>query len=153
MIIDDAGARYPIDVDPLYRHEDVYLDEHVYEFGIDVVGRGDVNGDGYADVSVADAGNWGAQTWVYLGGPVGLELTTTLSGLEMSEANRAALAFADVNGDGYHDLIAGADAYEEALVFLGPDLTLSSRLKATARPPLATQSPTQGTSTAMVTMT
>jgi len=34
-----------------------------------------------------------------------------------------------VNGDGYDDLVAGADAYEEALVFLGPDLTLTSRLQ------------------------
>lgn len=77
----------------------------------------------------------------------------TISGLDMSEAYQAAIAFADVNGDGYDDLVAGADAYEEALVFLGPDLALTSRLQSDCPSPFGYSWPTPGTSTATATRT
>ena len=134
--VDDTGARYPVQVDPLYRYEDDYLDTSAYGFGTAIDGGGDVNGDGYADVIIASEGEDDGRAWVYTGSAEGrLTLLVTLSDLDFQSQGRAAVAFADVNGDGYSDVIAGADAYDEALVFLGPDLALTTRLQSTCRSP------------------
>lgn len=134
--VDDAGARYPIDIDPVYRYEDDYHDSSAYGFGMGIDGGGDVNGDGFADVIVASDGANDGRAWVYTGSAEGrLTLITTLTDLDFQSQARAAVAFADVNGDGYSDVVAGADAYDEALVFLGPDLELTTRLQSTCRSP------------------
>lgn len=134
--VDDAGARYPIDIDPVYRYEDDYHDTSAYGFGTAMDGGGDVNGDGYSDVIIASEGEDDGRAWVYTGSAEGrLTLLVTLTDLDFQSQGRAAVAFADVNGDGYSDVVAGADAYDEALVFLGPELALTTRLQSTCRSP------------------
>jgi hypothetical protein len=85
-------------------------------FGASVAGAGDVNGDGYADLIVGAYGNnaGGAdagRAYVYHGGP-GADAVAdlTLTGAAASEHFGISVSGAgDVNGDGYADVIVGAD--------------------------------------------
>jgi hypothetical protein len=90
------------------------------EMGISVASAGDVNGDGYSDVIVgADAfdnvqTNEGA-AFVYHGSASGI-VTTVAAMVESNQAN-AVMGFSvssagDVNGDGYSDVIVGAELYD-----------------------------------------
>jgi hypothetical protein len=89
-------------------------------FGNSVSGAGDVNGDGYSDVIVGafsyDHGeiNEGA-AFVYLGGPAGINPIYN----SMLESNQVSASFGaivsnagDVNGDGYSDVLVGAEGYQ-----------------------------------------
>ena len=103
-------------------------------FGGAVASAGDVNADGYADVLIGAPGYTNGSTgegavYVYLGASTGLATTAAWT----AEANviSAALGTAvgsagDVNGDGYGDIIVGADGYANgntgegaAFVYLG----------------------------------
>jgi hypothetical protein len=108
-------------------------------FGGSVAGAGDVNGDGYADLIVGaeeyDAGqaDEGA-AFVFLGSVAGVADGTPATAAAQLESDQASSLFGgsvagagDVNGDGYADLIVGAEEYDAgqsgegaAFVFLGP---------------------------------
>ncbi len=85
-------------------------------FGYSVAGAGDVDGDGFGDVLVGaysnDAGAMDAgQAYVYLGGPgadavADLTLTGAATG---DQFGRSVAGAGDVNGDGYGDVIVGAE--------------------------------------------
>ena len=91
-------------------------------FGQSVATAGDVNGDGYADVIVgapyydngqADEG----AAFVYLGGAAGLSAAAAWT----AESDQAGALFGtsvgtagDVNGDGYADVIVGAQLLRQA---------------------------------------
>ncbi|UCG30904.1 MAG: FG-GAP repeat protein, partial [candidate division WOR-3 bacterium] len=89
-------------------------------FGWSVSGTGDVNGDGYSDVIVGadwyDSGQTNeGRAYVYHGSAVGLSPTPDWTG----ESDQAEARFGvsvsgagDVNGDGYSDVIVGADWYD-----------------------------------------
>lgn len=91
---------------------------------------GDVNGDGYADVAIgATMYNAGAPTegkaWVFYGSATGLPATASWTGhCGIAGANYGnSAAGADVNGDGYSDLIVGAPeadlgAFREGAAYL-----------------------------------
>lgn len=92
------------------------------QFGASVSAAGDVNGDGYADVIVGanlyDKGlaNEGA-AFVYQGSPTGLD-GTPVSSLESDQKDASfgvsVSSAGDVNGDGYSDIVAGAQLYDNS---------------------------------------
>ena len=89
-------------------------------FGYRVAGAGDVNGDGYADVMVGAHQYDGGETdeggaFLYLGSSAGLSATAAWQG----ESNQADASYGtglsgagDVNGDGFDDVLVGADQYD-----------------------------------------
>ncbi|GMU94775.1 MAG: hypothetical protein AMXMBFR50_02920 [Ignavibacterium album] len=89
-------------------------------FGRSVSTAGDVNGDGYSDVIVGASEYDNGQTdegraFVYHGSSTGLSTTANWT----AESNQASARFGisvstagDVNGDGYSDVIVGADEYD-----------------------------------------
>jgi hypothetical protein len=90
-------------------------------FGRWVSNAGDVNGDGYADVVIGADGENGAdragspgRAYLYLGSAAGLAASpvVTLIGPDGpgSWFGRCVAAAGDVNGDGYADIVVGADA-------------------------------------------
>jgi hypothetical protein len=72
-----------------------------------VASVGDVNGDGYGDLSVAILAS-SITVNVYLGGPAGIQKTSTPITLATPPGDQlfAALGAGDVDGDGYGDLVA-----------------------------------------------
>ncbi|MHC4445473.1 MAG: integrin alpha, partial [Planctomycetota bacterium] len=97
-------------------HLDITADGY---FGDSVSTSGDVNGDGYSDVIVGMRWYTNVQyleggTFVYNGSAAGLSPTADWT----AESNQAGARFGsvstagDVNGDGYSDVIVGADWYD-----------------------------------------
>lgn len=93
------------------------------QFGVSVASAGDVNGDGYSDVIIGawvydDAGNTNeGRAYVYHGSASGLSATPNWIGDDADQANalfgETVASAGDVNGDGYSDVIIGADNYDD----------------------------------------
>jgi hypothetical protein len=115
-------------------------------FGHSVASAGDVNGDGYGDVVVGaqefDNGepDEGA-AFLFLGGAAGLG-TNAAATLEANQAGaafgRSVASAGDVNGDGYGDVVVGAEEFDNgepdegaAFLFLGSAAGLSTTAAAT----------------------
>jgi hypothetical protein len=90
------------------------------------VASGDINGDGFADVIVGDdafgqatpmGGAMGGRVFVFLGGRSGLATTPAWAASLPPSSNvqyayfGTAVASADVNGDGFSDVIVGSSGY------------------------------------------
>ena len=96
-------------------------------FGTSVSLAGDVNGDGYSDVIVGASSysSFTGRAYVYFGGPeVNNVADLTMTGEEAYSIFGTSVSSAgDVNGDGYSDIVVGADAYSSATgrsyIFLG----------------------------------
>jgi hypothetical protein len=77
------------------------------DFGGDVAGAGDVNGDGFADIVVGASSR--GQASVLYGSADGLINLQVLEGADGGQFGFAVAGAGDVNGDGYADIIVGAD--------------------------------------------
>ncbi|MCB0727182.1 MAG: FG-GAP repeat protein [Ignavibacteriae bacterium] len=93
-------------------------------FGYSVSTAGDVNGDGYSDVIVGANGFDNGQTnegaaFVYLGSASGLSSTSNWSAegnLTGADFGNSVSTAGDVNGDGYSDVIVGAERYNNGQI-------------------------------------
>ncbi len=108
-------------------------------FGISISTAGDVNGDGYADILIGQddpATALREQVRIYLGSAAGPATTADWNVAGSGGFGNSVAAAGDVNGDGYSDVIVGANLYDNgqsdegrALLYLGsasgPELTPS----------------------------
>jgi len=91
------------------------VDQSGSEFGYSVASAGDVNGDGYSDVIVGEP--WyisDGKALVYHGSASGLSTTpawTARGGQADCNFGNSVASAGDVNGDGYSDVIVGAEYY------------------------------------------
>ena len=111
----DAGAIFPIAIDPLIQSSGFSFEPNVTNahLGTSVATAGDVNGDGYSDVIVGSPGentNTG-EAYLFLGGPGGLATTPAwwATGTAQQDYFGQSVATAgDLNGDGRADVVVGA---------------------------------------------
>ncbi len=114
-------------------------------FGISVSTAGDVNGDGYSDVIIGAAQfDDGVNTnegraYIYYGSSTGLAASPSSTIDDANQANtllaNSASSAGDVNGDGYSDIIVGANGYDDgantdegrAFVYNGNEFTTNKR--------------------------
>ncbi|MBK8497375.1 MAG: FG-GAP repeat protein [Flavobacteriales bacterium] len=121
--VDDRCASYPIVIDPVAATASTTLLGPIIssQFGRAVSTAGDLNGDGYSDVVVgAPSGAMGQNNegivYVYYGSSAGL---STVPGIVLqSDQVSANFGYSvstagDVNGDGYSDLLVGAQTWED----------------------------------------
>ncbi len=116
-------------------------------FGDAVSGAGDVNGDGYSDVIVGASNYSNGETaegraFVYLGSSAGLSASAvwTVESNQVSARLGVSVATAgDVNGDGFGDVILGADGFDNgqanegrAFLYLGSPTGLAATAAWTA---------------------
>jgi hypothetical protein len=96
-------------------------------FGVAVSSAGDVNGDGFDDLLVGafqndDAGEDAGSAYLYFGAADGLDSVAdaTLTGAAAGDVyGRAVAAAGDVNGDGFADVLVGAEANDAGGVSAG----------------------------------
>jgi len=120
--VDAKNAVYPITVDPISTTPAALLESNQVNaaLGFSVASAGDVNGDGYSDVIAGVPGyddpeiNEGA-AFIFHGSATGISVTPATV-LEANQANAnfgtSVSGAGDVNGDGYSDVIVGANLYD-----------------------------------------
>lgn len=141
LVVDQTSAIYPITIDPVYttaawtgsgEQDGAY-------FGYSVATAGDVNGDGYADIIVgAPLHDYGTgRAYVFLGSASRVSTIPAWIATGDVTLDRFGISVAtagDVNGDGYSDVIVGAEHDAQyptiypgrAYVYLGSATGLSS---------------------------
>jgi len=120
--VDDAGATYPLVIDPTASVEQAELVATTptvgADFGYDLSEAGDIDGDGYDDVIVgehqnSDLGTYAGAAYVYYGSSTGLDPTRhdqilASDGASYDWFGVSVAGAGDLDGDGYDDVIVGA---------------------------------------------
>ncbi len=95
-------------------------------FGNRINCKGDINDDNYCDLIVGDPFNGGGKAWIYYGSQTGVSDSVKIQLNSISGGSNFgySVSSADVNGDGFSDVIAGCqtESYNRqigAYVFLG----------------------------------
>ncbi len=120
--VDDAGARYPIEIDPVYTTASATLTSTAGwagYFGLSVDSAGDVDGDGYDDVIVGEPN--AGYAYVFHGSASGLETTATTAlsiGSSSFSSGWSVAGAGDVDGDGYDDIVVGAPSTTNGHAFV-----------------------------------
>ncbi len=144
ILVKDTDAVYPIIIDPLSTTADWTGEGNQASacYGISVASAGDVNGDGYSDIIIGarqyDNGEEDeGMAFVYYGSSTGPSTTADW----MGEGNQIGAWYGvsvssagDMNGDGYSDIIVGANYYDysgnsnegTAFVYYGSSTGLST---------------------------
>jgi FG-GAP repeat len=133
ILIDDRGAAYPLEIDPLMTAPNWITESdqaHAF-YGFSVSTAGDVDGDGYSDVIVGspdyDHGEYNeGRVFLYLGSENGLSITpawTAESDQASASFGHAVATAGDSNNDGFGDVVVGAPFFDngeedEGRVFL-----------------------------------
>ena len=92
------------------------------QFGFSVSSAGDVNGDGFSDVIVGAflAGGYYGKTYIYFGGIIMDNIPDIImKGQFHSYFGTSVSSAGDVNGDGFSDVIVGADWFSYAYIYFG----------------------------------
>ncbi|MBO2010351.1 FG-GAP-like repeat-containing protein [Hymenobacter negativus] len=134
LVVDDAGARYPLTIDPLASTAGTTITGVTAgdSYATAVAHIGDINNDGYGDVAVGapnatGPGGLGAgKAYVYLGSSTG-HATSPLYTFEYGEGNghfgTSVAGAGDYNGDGYGDMLVGEPGFSgnkgRVLLFYG----------------------------------
>ena len=132
VVVDDAGARYPVTVDPLYTTENTTLTQSTDANFPTQVAMGDFNGDTYADVAVAAGAS--NKVYVYEGSVDGVGTTASVTLTETGGSFGAALAVGDANNDSYDDLAVGDPDHTpkgRVYVYLGSSSGLNTTANST----------------------
>lgn len=88
------------------------------EYGESVASAGDVNGDGYSDVIVGSIryNNYTGKVYLYYGSPSGLSTSCAWSAVgedQLHNFGSSVASAGDINGDGYADVLVGAERFYE----------------------------------------
>jgi hypothetical protein len=124
--VDDSAAAYPVVIDPVYLGRADVLPNlpRPDQFGWELDGGGDVNGDGFADVLVGGGGGLYSPVWVYHGSAGGVlptpvsELLDVGAHLEARRFGTTVVNLGDLDADGYDD-VAASDSAGGFYVFRG----------------------------------
>ena len=162
--LDDSGAPYPLEIDPLLSStfdSELESNQGSAELGASVASAGDVNGDGFGDVIIGAPGydlgdsDEGA-AFVWHGGATGLPTNQSAtfadailqSNQDFARFGASVAGAGDVNGDGYDDVIVGAPLYDQvfinegaAFVFHGGPSGVASGNPGTAHTTLVSNQP------------
>lgn len=124
LVVDDTEAQYPITIDPVSTGPDrVLTPPNAGKFGWSVANAGDLNGDGYSDVvagayTAASGEAAEGMVYVYYGSSAGIPAAPSVT-LQVDQAGAqfgiSVDGAGDVNGDGYSDLIVGANGWESSV--------------------------------------
>jgi hypothetical protein len=118
LAYEDAGAQYPVIVDPLIMQPAISVAGETGYFGVSVASAGDVNGDGFGDVVIGAYGSDLAYIAYGSASGLGVPMAISAAGASGWFGYRVASA-GDVNGDGYGDVVIGTFSSNTAYIAYG----------------------------------